>query len=142
MAEQPAPQLNNAPYKVYGTNEPYSGMTVEIGGFLYTTDGGTLQGDSLQLTANPLFEAQPTPPNQNNNQTPGMNGNGNQTLGGAGLAGNPNQMQQNQLMGGAGLTTNPNQQQQNQLMGGTQGTSGTGAVNPSNQTGGGSGGSY
>ena len=124
MAEQPAPQLNNAPYKVYGTNEPYSGMTVEIGGFLYTTDGGTLQGDSLQLTANPLFEAQPTPPNQNNNQTPGMNGNGNQTLGGAGLAGNPNQMQQNQLMGG------------------TQGTSGTGAVNPSNQTGGGSGGPY
>ena len=97
MAEQPAPQLNNAPYKVYGTNEPYSGMTVEIGGFLYTTDGGTLQGDSLQLTANPLFEAQPTPPNQ---------------------------------------------QQQNQLMGGTQGTSGTGAVNPSNQTGGGSGGPY
>ena len=109
MAEQPAPQLNNAPYKVYGTNEPYSGMTVEIGGFLYTTDGGTLQGDSLQLTANPLFEAQPTPPNQNNNQTPGpgnnqpgMNGNtggGNNQKGGS-----PSNQQQapNTQTGGAG----------------------------------------
>ena len=101
-----------APYKVYGTNEPYNGMTVEVGGFLYSTVGGALEGDSMQLVANP----QPTPP-------PPPNQNGNQTLGGAGLAGNPNQMQQNQLMGG------------------TQGTSGAGAVNPSNQTGG-SGGSY
>jgi hypothetical protein len=136
MPHEPGHVNVNAPYKIYGTNEPYDGMTVEIGGFLYTTDGGTLQGDSLQLTANPMFEASnqtppPTPPN----------GNGNQTLGGAGLAGNPNQMQQNQLMGGVGLTGNPNQMQQDQLMGGTQGTSGAGAVNPSNQTGG-SGGSY
>ena len=126
-------QTVEAPYKVYGTNEPYNGLTVEVGGFLYSTVGGALEGDSMQLTANVQpQQTQPTPPN----------GNDNQTLGGAGLAGNPNQMQQNQLMGGAGLTTNPNQQQQNQLMGGTQGTSGAGAVNPSNQTGGGSGGSY
>jgi len=43
-----------AQYKIYGTNEPYSGMVVEVGGYLYTTDGGTLQGDSYQLipTAN------------------------------------------------------------------------------------------
>tara|TARA_Y100001972_G_C7526398_1_gene265387 strand:- start:198 stop:593 length:396 start_codon:yes stop_codon:yes gene_type:complete len=119
-----------APYKVYGTNEPYNGMTVEVGGFLYSTVGGALEGDSMQLVANP----QPTPP-------PPPNQNGNQTLGGAGLTTNPNQQQQNQLMGGAGLAGNPNQMQQNQLMGGTQGTSGAGAVNPSNQTGG-SGGSY
>ena len=38
-----------ASMKVYGTNEPYTGLTVEIGGYHYTTDGGTLQGDSLQL---------------------------------------------------------------------------------------------
>ena len=35
---------------------------------------------------------------------------------GAGLTGNPNQMQQDQLMGGAGLTRNPNQMQQNQVL--------------------------
>ena len=108
-------QTVEAPYKVYGTNEPYNGLTVEVGGFLYSTVGGALEGDSMQLTANVQpQQTQPTPPN----------GNDNQTLGGAGLAGNPNQMQQDQLMGG------------------TQGTSGAGAVNPSNQTGGGSGGSY
>ena len=38
-------------YKVYGTNESYSGMTVEIGGFLYSTEGGALEGTSLQLIA-------------------------------------------------------------------------------------------
>ena len=46
-----------APYKVYGTNEPYNGMTVEVGGFLYSTVGGALEGDSMQLVANP----QPNP---------------------------------------------------------------------------------
>ena len=39
----------NSPYKVYGTNEPYNGLTVKIGGYHYTTDEGTLQGDSVQL---------------------------------------------------------------------------------------------
>ena len=38
-----------ASMKVYGTNEPYTGLTVEIGGYHYKTDEGTLQGDSLQL---------------------------------------------------------------------------------------------
>ena len=113
MPHEPGHVNVNAPYKIYGTNEPYDGMTVEIGGYLYTTKGGAYEGDSMQLIANPQAQQQPQ-----------RNGNGNQTLGGAGLSGNPNQMQQNQLMGG------------------TQGTSGAGAVNPSNQTGGGSGGSY
>ena len=37
-------------YKVYGTNEPYSGLTVELGGLQYSTVGGALEGFSLQLT--------------------------------------------------------------------------------------------
>ena len=41
----------NTTYKVYGTNKPYSGMTVEIGGFLYSTVGGALEGDSMQLVS-------------------------------------------------------------------------------------------
>lgn len=47
-----APNSQNrtqAQYRVYGTNEPYNGLTVKIGGYHYTTDEGTLQGDSLQL---------------------------------------------------------------------------------------------
>ena len=51
------PGHTSAPYKVYGTNEPYNGMTVEIGGFMYSTVGGALEGDSMQLVANP----QPNP---------------------------------------------------------------------------------
>ena len=43
---------NNAPYKIYGTDEPYNGMTVELGGKLYSTVGGTLEGDSMLLVAN------------------------------------------------------------------------------------------
>ena len=31
-------------YRIYGTNEPYSGMVVEVGGYLYTTSGGALEG--------------------------------------------------------------------------------------------------
>ena len=31
-------------YKVYGTNEPYSGLTVELGGLQYSTVGGALEG--------------------------------------------------------------------------------------------------
>ena len=41
----------NTTYKVYGTNEPYSGITVEVGGFLYSTVGGALEGDSMQLVS-------------------------------------------------------------------------------------------
>ena len=109
MAEVPNQTMQEpAPYKVYGTNEPYNGLTVEVGGFLYTTVGGALEGDSLQLTAN--VQPRPTPP---------PNQNGNQTLGGAGLTTNPNQQQQNQLMGiGGQAGVNPNQDQQNQLMSG------------------------
>ena len=40
-----------AQYKVYGTNEVYNGEVVEIGGSLYTTKGGALEGDSLQVIA-------------------------------------------------------------------------------------------
>ena len=43
---------NDAPYKIYGTNEPYNGLTVEIGGYMYSTMGGALEGDSYQLLAN------------------------------------------------------------------------------------------
>jgi len=31
-------------YRIYGTNEPYNGMVVEVGGYLYTTSGGALEG--------------------------------------------------------------------------------------------------
>ena len=41
----------NTTYKVYGTNEPYSGIAVEVGGFLYSTVGGALEGDSMQLVS-------------------------------------------------------------------------------------------
>ena len=37
---------NNSTYKVYGTNESYNGMTVEVGGYMYTTVGGALEGNS------------------------------------------------------------------------------------------------
>jgi len=40
-----------AQYKVYGTNGIYNGEVVEIGGSLYTTKGGALEGDSLQVIA-------------------------------------------------------------------------------------------
>ena len=43
-------QVQQATMKVYGTNEPYIGTTVMIGGFEYTTVGGALEGTSLQLT--------------------------------------------------------------------------------------------
>ena len=37
-------------YKIYGTNESYTGMVVgPIGGYFYTTRGGTLEGDSKQV---------------------------------------------------------------------------------------------
>ena len=56
VIENPAANLAPPPtppqtYTVYGTNESYSGLTVEIGGYLYTTVGGALEGDSLQLVA-------------------------------------------------------------------------------------------
>tara|TARA_R110001592_G_C12614157_1_gene697257 strand:- start:35 stop:499 length:465 start_codon:yes stop_codon:yes gene_type:complete len=55
LQPQPTPQptprpprsMNNVPtptYMVYGTNELYTGLTVEIGGTLYSTEGGTLEG--------------------------------------------------------------------------------------------------
>jgi hypothetical protein len=44
------PSSNNAPYVIFGTEEPYNGMVVgPIGGYFYTTTGGTLEGDSKQL---------------------------------------------------------------------------------------------
>ena len=38
-------------YRIYGTNEPYRGMVVEVGGYLYTTVGGALESNSYQLVA-------------------------------------------------------------------------------------------
>jgi len=60
-------QSNQATMKVYGTNEPYIGNTVMIGGFEYTTIGGALEGTSLQLVeiqqgnGNINNDIQPTP---------------------------------------------------------------------------------
>ena len=36
MPHEPGHTNVNMTYTVYGTNEPYNGMTVEIGGYLYT----------------------------------------------------------------------------------------------------------
>jgi hypothetical protein len=63
---------NTTSYKVYGTNENYSGMTVEVGGFLYSTMGGALEGDSMQLVATAGSN-----PNMNTNQIPSTQNNSN-----------------------------------------------------------------
>ena len=49
MPHEPGHTNGGTPFKVYGTNEPYDGLTVEVGGFLYSTVGGALEGTSLQL---------------------------------------------------------------------------------------------
>ena len=64
MPHEPGHTNGNAQYRVYGTNEPYNGLTVKIGGYHYTTDEGTLQGDSLQLV--PINNVS----TQQQNQTP------------------------------------------------------------------------
>ena len=38
-----------AQYKIYGTNQPYSGRVVNIGNKIYTTQGGTLEGNSHEV---------------------------------------------------------------------------------------------
>ena len=38
-----------ASYRIVGTDRTYSGLVVMVGGHPYTTDGGTLQGNSQQL---------------------------------------------------------------------------------------------
>ena len=50
-------------YTVYGTGENYTGRTVKIGGELYTTVGGALEGNSLQVveTQDENMDTQPTP---------------------------------------------------------------------------------
>ncbi len=57
-----------AQYRIYGTDEPYNGLTVEIGGFMYSTIGGALEGDSYQLYVSNV---------NNNNGNNGNNGNNN-----------------------------------------------------------------
>ena len=74
MPHEPGHINGNAPYKVYGTNEPYSGLTVEIGGYLYTTKGGAFEGDSLQLIANPQVQQQPQQDQQNQLMGAGLGG--------------------------------------------------------------------
>ena len=51
MPEQETP--SDQPMRVYGTGELYSGLTVLIGGYHYTTVGGALEGNSLQLVPIP-----------------------------------------------------------------------------------------
>ena len=53
---EPAPKplggMGAAPvqqYIIYGTNQPYSGRVVEVGGQLYTTVGGAYEGFSFQV---------------------------------------------------------------------------------------------
>ena len=38
-----------AQYKIYGTNQPYTGKVVTLGNRLYTTIGGTLEGNSHEV---------------------------------------------------------------------------------------------
>ena len=38
-----------AQYKIYGTNEPYSGNVIQLGNRFYTTTGNVLEGDSKEL---------------------------------------------------------------------------------------------
>ena len=38
-----------ANYKIYGTNQPYSGRVVNVGNKIYTTQGGTLEGNSHEV---------------------------------------------------------------------------------------------
>tara|TARA_B100001094_G_scaffold81151_1_gene77352 strand:+ start:222 stop:668 length:447 start_codon:yes stop_codon:yes gene_type:complete len=60
-----------AQYKIYGTDEMYSGLTVDVGGYMYSTIGGALEGDSVQLVAgggsNPNMNTNQIPNTQNNN---------------------------------------------------------------------------
>ena len=49
---EPVPDVLS-PMMVYGTGEIYNGLTVLIGGYHYTTVGGALEGNSLQLVALP-----------------------------------------------------------------------------------------
>ena len=50
MAE--ATNQTAAPYKVYGTNQPYAGRVLQIGNTMYTTSGGALEGHSKVVVAN------------------------------------------------------------------------------------------
>ena len=63
------PGHTNSGYKVYGTNEPYRGRMVEIGGVMYSTVGGALEGNSLQLvrTSNASSTMRDTSQTQNDN---------------------------------------------------------------------------
>ena len=116
-------------YKVYGTNEEYVGLTVEIGGFQYSTRGGALEGDSMQLVAtatsttnpNPVTrtfvsrvtyyraDGTPVPPGSNLHQHADgtiMLGHDPNNMGVIVTTQNPNTG--NQTLGGDGLTTNTN----------------------------------
>tara|TARA_B100001094_G_C17766056_1_gene592718 strand:+ start:45 stop:572 length:528 start_codon:yes stop_codon:yes gene_type:complete len=71
-AIQPMNTNNNqggTTYRVYGTGESYSGLVLEIGGYMYTTEGGALEGDSLQLeiVSNGINNNLDTSPNSNPN---------------------------------------------------------------------------
>ena len=51
-----------AKYKIYGTNKPYGGKVVNINGDMFTTTGGTLEGDSKHVVSTQA----PIPSNQTN----------------------------------------------------------------------------
>ena len=51
MPHEPGHTNGNTIYKVYGTNEPYNGKVLKLGGEMYSTVGGALEGTSLQLVS-------------------------------------------------------------------------------------------
>tara|TARA_A100001391_G_C4939914_1_gene244222 strand:- start:84 stop:578 length:495 start_codon:yes stop_codon:yes gene_type:complete len=138
-------------YKIYGTDKLYTGRTVEFGGFLYSTEGGAYEGNSVQLVGtstdvpvdNPVTrtfvsrvlyfrqDGTPVPRGTNLHQHADgtiMLGHDPNNMGAIVTRQNPNAGNQN-----------PNQQQQNQLMGGTELTSNTnvnGTGTNNNQVGG------
>ena len=58
ITPMPESTEETATMMVYGTNEAYSGLTVLIGGYHYTTVGGALEGNSLQLVPIPQAEVE------------------------------------------------------------------------------------
>ena len=74
-------------YIIVGTNQPYSGKVVNVGGKLFTTKGGTFEGNSQEVHSLnghqtlPTVEDVVTNLNRTNNaRTPNVNLNGNQMM--------------------------------------------------------------
>mgnify|MGYP003128146263 CR=1 FL=1 len=89
----------SATYKIYGTNELYSGRTVEVGGQLYTTVGGAREGNSYQLIANTPTINTPAGQSRFSGNAEIGGGTGNTTP--VGSSNNNNQMSQGVATGGS-----------------------------------------